>query len=267
MKKFLLIAVAAIICAAFNTTKSNAQTTGTLTFSVTTTEPSGGYTGANCLAIWVENGSGTFIKTKMRYAQSRVQYLNTWITKSSQNVVDAVTGATLNNHGTRTITWNATNISAVLVPDDTYKIWMQMADRNSNGPTASITFTKGPTPIVNQTFANSGNFTNMTLNWTPSNSNTETINMKASLSCFPNPFIDKLTVNFNLSDLQRVNVSIYNPEGSLVKILADEMMAEGIHNLNWDATNSRGNQVSKGIFFIKVTAGGKSTVKKVVLSR
>ncbi|MEI6766597.1 MAG: DUF2271 domain-containing protein [Bacteroidota bacterium] len=267
MKKNLLFAFAAIICMAITTSKSHAQTAGTLTFSVTTTEPSGGYTGSHVLAIWVENNSGTFIKTKMRYAQARVQYLNTWITKSGQNVVDAVTGATLNSHGTMSITWNATNVSAVVVPDGTYKIWMQMADRNSNGATASITFTKSPTPIVNQTFANSGNFTNMTLNWTPISSSTETIKPGASLSCFPNPFTDMLTLTFNLSDMQRVNASVYDFEGKLVKTLSDEMLSEGTHSFNWDATDSKGNQTAKGIYFIKVTAGNTTSVKKVIFSR
>ena len=47
--------------------------------------------------------------------------------------MDATTGPTLQNHGTRTFTWNATNVSGALVPDGDYKIWIQMTDKNANG--------------------------------------------------------------------------------------------------------------------------------------
>lgn len=267
MKIFRLLTIAFMAVILTASVQSNAQTSGTLTFSVTTTEPSGGYTGDHVIALWIENSAGTFIKTKIRYAQARVSYLNVWISKSSQNVVDATTGPTKSSHGTLTFTWNATNVSSVVVPDDTYKIWLQMADRNQNGATASVTFTKGPTPISNQTFANSGNFTNMSLNWVPVNSGILTSGQPTAFNAYPNPFTSDLFVDFSLSDMQRVTAVVYDVNGKQVKVLSDKMLAEGKQTLSWDASDESGGQVSNGIYFIKLTTAGKTSVKKVYYSK
>ena len=142
-----------------------------------------------------------------------------------------------------------------------------MADADVNGPTASITFTKSPTPIANQTFPDNGNFTNMILNWTPNGSNVKTIDEDNSLSLYPNPFSAIISVNLNLTDLQRVSASVYDVDGRLVKVLSDEMLSEGNHSISWDASNSSGAQVSEGIYFVKITTGGKTTIKKVIFSK
>ncbi len=103
------------------------QTTGTLSFSVTTTS-SGGFSPEHFLAIWIENNSGTFIKTKVRYTNSGdLDHMQTWVTKSGQNVVDAITGSTLTTHGTVTFLWNGTNVAGSVVPDGSYFVWLEMA--------------------------------------------------------------------------------------------------------------------------------------------
>ena len=44
----------------------NAQTNGSLTFSVTTTS-TGNYSPKHVVAIWIEKNDGTFVKTKLRW--------------------------------------------------------------------------------------------------------------------------------------------------------------------------------------------------------
>ena len=135
-KKILFFALFTCFSFAFHNTQS--QTSGTLDFSVNITEPSGGFSNKLVLAIWLEDSAtGNFIKTKMRYGVARVQYLNTWITKSGQNVVDAITGATT-AIGTYSIIWNGTNVSGTVVPDGKYKVWIQYSDQNVNGPPSFV---------------------------------------------------------------------------------------------------------------------------------
>ncbi|MFZ4741786.1 MAG: hypothetical protein ACOYLE_11540, partial [Bacteroidales bacterium] len=43
----------------------NAQTTGNLTFSVTTTS-TGSFSPRHVIAIWIEKSDGTFVKTKLK---------------------------------------------------------------------------------------------------------------------------------------------------------------------------------------------------------
>jgi hypothetical protein len=205
-RKALLFAV---ICIFATTLRS--QTPGTLQFSVTTTEPSGGYSGAHVFALWIETDGGSFVKTKMRYAASRIQYLNVWISQSGYDVTDAITGPTLNTHGTKTISWNATAVNGSLVPDGTYKIWMQMSDKNMNGPTYSVSFVKGPAAISNQTFADHGNLTSMTLSWTPSSSSVS-VDKEATVSVLQNH--DARQILFSPS--ADGSIRIYAANGSLL---------------------------------------------------
>lgn len=147
--------------------KSTAQTAGTLTFSVTTTS-TGNYSPKNVFALWLETASGSFVKTKMRYGVAREHDLVLWLQKSGGNVVDATTGATLNSHGTRTISWNGTDINGNLVPDGDYKVWMEMAWYNTPpaGPNNNVTFTKAGS-TVHLTPTNTTNFLSQVLDWVP----------------------------------------------------------------------------------------------------
>lgn len=259
MKRIGLIAI--IIFSAFFAEKTEAQTAGSLTFSFAATEPSGNYTNAIVLAIWIENSSGTFIKTKMRYAGIRKQYLNVWISKSSENVVDATTGATC-GLGTKSITWNGTNVSGTLVPDGTYKVWIQMSDKNSNGPTASLTFTKGAT-ADHQTGA-TGNFTNMVLDWTPLGVGiAESVSGDLSVKCFPNPFSTETTIDYTLENPSTVSISVYDLQGNLVKTLVDSEESYGNNSITWSATSD----IAPGAYYVSIKTGTNSIVKKVLLTK
>jgi len=145
------------------------QTQGTLTCSFTTTS-SGGYTPKHLLAVWIENSSGTFIKTKMKYSStSNYDHLANWTSKSNKNTVDALTGATLNSHSTRTFTWDGTNISGTQVADGPYKIWIELAWGNSmtSGKiTSSYSFTKGVNED-HQTPSGNANLSNIKIDWVP----------------------------------------------------------------------------------------------------
>jgi flagellar hook assembly protein FlgD len=227
------------------------QTPGTLTFSVTTTEPSGNYSNVNVLAIWIRDNSGNFVKTKIKYADSRQQYLNVWVSNSGTNVVDAVTGVTLTSHGTKTFTWNATNVSASVVADGNYAVWLQMSDKNANGPTASVSFTKGTSP-VHLTPANNGNFTNMSLDWVPAGAGISDYNTNtAFFSVSPNPVTAQSFIYFNLDELTDVTISLYDLSGKLVKVLFDANQSAGSYSLPLNGISN----FKSGIYFVKMYTG------------
>ena len=125
-----------------------AQTQGTLTISTLTSQTTGAtYAPANILAMWITNSGGTFVKSTLVYASARQQYLYTWIAQDAAlNMVDAVTGATQNSHGTRTSSWNGKDVNEVVVPDGTYTVHMELTDKHAQGNLGTFTFTKGPNP-------------------------------------------------------------------------------------------------------------------------
>ena len=149
------------------------QTSGTLIYSMNTTSTSG-YSPKHLVAIWIENSSGTFIKTKMKYSSSsNYDHLATWTGKSAKNLVDAVSGATLTSHGKLTFTWDGTDVSGSQVADGTYYVWVEMAWASSlttGKIVTSFPFTKG-TSTDHRAPADMTNFTAITLDWTPASPN------------------------------------------------------------------------------------------------
>ncbi|NIM19125.1 MAG: T9SS type A sorting domain-containing protein [Candidatus Latescibacteria bacterium] len=82
---------------------------------------------------------------------------------------------------------------------------------------------------------------------------------------YPNPFNPMTTISFTLPEKARVNLSIYNLEGKLIKVLIDGMQNEGYREITWDATGSRGNPAASGVYFYRLTAGNRTLTKKMVL--
>jgi hypothetical protein len=236
-----------------------AQTPGTLTFSLTTTEPSGGYTNKFVLAVWIRNSTGTFVKTKIKYANTRVQYLNVWVSNSGSNVTDATTGVTRTAHQTFTVSWNGTNVSAAVVPDGDYQVWMQMADQNTNGPTNSVTFSKG-TSTVHLTPANSGNFTNLVLDWVPTYTGIDDNQGKLNFSVSPNPVNSQSTISYSLDKSEDVTISLYDINGKLVKVLLDQNQNAGSYNLPLSV------KVKPGVYFVKMYTGRTQHVERVLIT-
>jgi hypothetical protein len=137
------------------------------------TEPSAGavYTPNNVLAVWITNQGGTFVKTIGRWADIRRQYLLAWNQAAGVNDVDAVSGATRFTHDDPvTITWNLTNRQNTVVPDGTYRIRLELADRNATATNqnnqGTFTFVKGTAPQTQTGLANGG-FTDVTIQYTP----------------------------------------------------------------------------------------------------
>ncbi len=143
------------------------KTPGSLSVTATTSTYSGQYAPRHVLAIWVESGSGTFVKSLMVYAQARKEHLTNWLSAtSSGNTTDAITGATLSNHGTRNCTWNGKDASGNVVGDGAYKVCVEYTESNGTGKIARFGFTKG-TVADTQTPASASGVSNVTLKWTP----------------------------------------------------------------------------------------------------
>jgi len=144
---------------------------GSLRVAVTTTPNGGPYAPRNIVAVWVEGNGGTFIKTIDRWAATRKQHLIAWNQAAGTNDVDAVSGATRQNHNTPlSITWDLTDRTNAVVPDGTYTIRMELADSNASQATqnhqGTFTFTKGAT-ADSQTNLSNGGFNNVSIDFSP----------------------------------------------------------------------------------------------------
>jgi len=235
------------------------QTPGTFNFSVTTTS-TGGYSPSHLLAIWIENNSASFIKTKIKYSSSsNLDHLATWNTKSGGNVVDAVTGSTLTSHGTISFLWNGTNVAGSLVPDGDYNVWLEMAWASSltTGKTVnSYPFTKGPN-IFSSTPANTANFLSMNLSWTPSGTTGVDGALESDdIRVFPNPTTGLLKIEFKKT-YESCIVNIINEAGMLV---FDERISESVSGLKTFDLSS----LSPGAYYVTLHTPDKDITFTVI---
>jgi hypothetical protein len=87
----------------------------------------------------------------------------------------------------------------------------------------------------------------------------------ALTSIHPNPFNPQTTVHFSLAKSARVQIAIYDVAGALVRQLVDENRPAGEHQALWNGTSDQGTGVTSGVYFVKMTAGSYSEVRKIVM--
>lgn len=110
---------------------------------VRTSANGGRYAPRNVGAIWIEDGSGKFVRTMEVWGIIRRRYLSRWTTASKNNTVDAVTGATLGDHTTHDRTWNLDATERCQYGAGNYSIVIEHTDYNGDGPVTKLPFTMG----------------------------------------------------------------------------------------------------------------------------
>jgi hypothetical protein len=81
----------------------------------------------------------------------------------------------------------------------------------------------------------------------------------------PNPFNPTTTIRFSLAEPGRVNLVIYDVGGRRVRELLAGRRDANVYTVTWDGTNDRGERVSSGVYFYRLTAGSFRQTKKMVL--
>jgi len=76
---------------------------------------------------------------------------------------------------------------------------------------------------------------------------------------YPNPFNASTTISYSLSVDSEVSVDIYDILGRKITTLYNGNQTAGDHNVNWTAEN-----VSTGIYFYRLNAGGYQFIRKML---
>jgi len=79
-------------------------------------------------------------------------------------------------------------------------------------------------------------------------------NVLAWESIFPNPFHDRVSVNYLLSHSQVVHVDVYDSIGRRIRSFQADYKTQGQHAFTWDGHSDAGGEVRAGVYFIRVTA-------------
>ncbi|MBC8365839.1 T9SS type A sorting domain-containing protein [bacterium] len=82
---------------------------------------------------------------------------------------------------------------------------------------------------------------------------------------FPNPFNPKTNLRFTMSEAGKVQLGIYDIQGRLLRVLIDQSVAAGLHQVEWDGHDAEGVKVSSGIYFSKLLTKDDVQTSKLVL--
>ncbi len=83
---------------------------------------------------------------------------------------------------------------------------------------------------------------------------------------YPNPFNPVTNVAFTVPNgAERVTLTVHNVAGRVVRTLVDGELPAGPGTAVWDGTDDSGNRLSSGIYFAKLSAGGRSAFRKMTL--
>ena len=93
------------------------------------------------------------------------------------------------------------------------------------------------------------------------------------LQNYPNPFNPECWIPFELSERARVVIKIYSITGQLIRTLelgekdaGCYLEKDGNHAAaHWDGHNEDGEEVSIGVYFYRLEAGGQVSTRKMVV--
>ncbi len=84
---------------------------------------------------------------------------------------------------------------------------------------------------------------------------------------YPNPFNSNTIIKFQIDQLGKTNLIIYNLLGQQVCKLLDKNLQPGEYRFQWDGKNDSGQILSSGLYFVRLVSGGRSELIKLVLVR
>jgi hypothetical protein len=86
-------------------------------------------------------------------------------------------------------------------------------------------------------------------------------------SNFPNPFAAATVIGYTLQAEGRARLAIYDIRGREVSVLIDEVQPAGDHTVAWNGTSRTSTPLASGVYFYRLTAGGRTLAGRMILAR
>ncbi len=82
---------------------------------------------------------------------------------------------------------------------------------------------------------------------------------------YPNPFNPQTLISFDLPKAGQVRLAVYNLLGEKVRVLINEYLPAGQHQVVFDGRNSYGEALASGVYFYRLSADRFKDTKKMLL--
>ena len=88
------------------------------------------------------------------------------------------------------------------------------------------------------------------------------------VAAYPNPFNPQTSIAYTTRTAGRVTMNVYNVSGRLVRTLkTDEYTDAGTHEVSWNGLDNVGRRVPSGVYFVKATVGGDTSIYKLSIMK
>jgi len=84
----------------------------------------------------------------------------------------------------------------------------------------------------------------------------------SQISVYPIPASDNININYTLLKAENTSIEVLDPKGQQIKIVQSGIMPMGENKVNTDIKGLR-----SGIYFMRITAGGETSVKKFIIGQ
>lgn len=81
----------------------------------------------------------------------------------------------------------------------------------------------------------------------------------------PNPFASGTTLRYALKAPGAIELAVYNLRGQLVRVLERVKRTAGEHTAHWDGTDAQGRAVASGIYLCRLSSGGTTSTRRLLL--
>ena len=84
---------------------------------------------------------------------------------------------------------------------------------------------------------------------------------------YPNPFRGQTHIQFALPEATEITVSVYDITGRKVATLLSQSLVAGSHIVLWNGRSNGRQELSSGVYFVRVEAGAFSQVRRITIVR
>jgi flagellar hook assembly protein FlgD len=82
----------------------------------------------------------------------------------------------------------------------------------------------------------------------------------------PNPFGATTMIRFTTAAAAEARIAIFDVGGRQVRLLNRGIYQPGSHRIEWDGRDDNGNELPSGVYFTRLTAGGETSTRAVLLA-
>jgi len=80
----------------------------------------------------------------------------------------------------------------------------------------------------------------------------------------PNPSSELVSIRFALRAQGRARIEVFEASGRRIRILVDESLPRGQHEVSWDGRDDRGRSVPTGVYLVRLQAADHAVTRKLV---